>query len=120
FDRRLAAGRHRQRTRLVGAHRRRRSVRSAALGPPYHRARRPPPGGSRARRIGGVVPGQRCPFLDADGRHRTEWSGPRLMLNPLKVPVSWTDLAKRTSREVLADDCLGLAAQLAYYFFLAL
>jgi membrane protein len=42
------------------------------------------------------------------------------MLNPLKVPISWTELAKRTYREVLADDCLGLAAQLAYYFFLAL
>ncbi|MCU1382271.1 MAG: hypothetical protein JWL71_968 [Acidobacteria bacterium] len=42
------------------------------------------------------------------------------MLRALKVPVSWTELAKRTYREVLADDCLGLAAQLAYYFFLAL
>ena len=42
------------------------------------------------------------------------------MLRALKVPVSWTELARRTYREVLADDCLGLAAQLAYYFFLAL
>ena len=42
------------------------------------------------------------------------------MLRALKVPISWTELAKRTGREVLADDCLGLAAQLAYYFFLAL
>jgi membrane protein len=42
------------------------------------------------------------------------------MLRALKVPISWTDLARRTGREVLADDCLGLAAQLAYYFFLAL
>ena len=77
-------------------------------------------GGSGARRVGGVVPGERRAVLDADGRHRSEWSGPRLMLNPLKVPISWTELAKRTYREVLADDCLGLAAQLAYYFFLAL
>ncbi len=37
-----------------------------------------------------------------------------------KIPISWTELAARTYREVLADDCLGLAAQLAYYFFLAL
>jgi membrane protein len=42
------------------------------------------------------------------------------MLGALKVPLSWTELAKRTYREVLADNCLGLAAQLAYYFFLAL
>ena len=41
------------------------------------------------------------------------------MLRALKVPVSWPELARRTYREVLADDCLGLAAQLAYYFFLA-
>ena len=42
------------------------------------------------------------------------------MLRALKVSISWTELAKRTGREILADDCLGLAAQLAYYFFLAL
>ena len=42
------------------------------------------------------------------------------MLRALKVPISWPELAKRTYREVLADDCMGLAAQLAYYFFLAL
>jgi membrane protein len=42
------------------------------------------------------------------------------MLRALKVPISWTELIKRTCREVLADDCLGLAAQLAFYFFLAL
>jgi membrane protein len=42
------------------------------------------------------------------------------MLRALKVPVSWTDLATRTYREVLVDNCLGLAAELAYYFFLAL
>ena len=42
------------------------------------------------------------------------------MLRALKVPISWAELARRTSREILADDCLGLAAQLAYYSFLAL
>jgi membrane protein len=42
------------------------------------------------------------------------------MLRALRVPISWTELITRTYREVLADDCLGLAAQLAYYFFLAL
>ena len=42
------------------------------------------------------------------------------MLGSLKVPVSWGELIKRTAKEVNADDCLGLAAQLAYYFFLAL
>jgi membrane protein len=42
------------------------------------------------------------------------------MLGALKVPISWSELAKRTYAELLADNCLGLAAQLAYYFFLAL
>ena len=42
------------------------------------------------------------------------------MLAAFKVPLTWTDLGKRTANEVLADNCLGLAAQLAYYFFLAL
>jgi membrane protein len=42
------------------------------------------------------------------------------MLRALRVPVGWRELLKRTGSEVLADNCLGLAAQLAYYFFLAL
>ena len=36
------------------------------------------------------------------------------------VPLPWSELARRTWRESLDDDILGLAAQLAYYFFLAL
>jgi membrane protein len=36
------------------------------------------------------------------------------------VPQSWPELARRTWREMLDDDVLGLAAQLSYYFFLAL
>lgn len=36
------------------------------------------------------------------------------------VSVSWAELARRTWREVIADDVPGLAAQLSYYFFLAL
>jgi membrane protein len=43
-----------------------------------------------------------------------------MILQVFKVPLSWRELLKRTSGEVLADNCLGLAAQLAYYFFLAL
>ena len=42
------------------------------------------------------------------------------MLRALRIPIGWKDLAKRTAGEVMADNCLGLAAQLAYYFFLAL
>jgi membrane protein len=42
------------------------------------------------------------------------------MLQALKVPLTWPEIAKRTALEVMADNCLGLAAQLAYYFFLAL
>ena len=42
------------------------------------------------------------------------------MLQALRVPVGWRELFRRTASEVIADNCLGLAAQLAYYFFLAL
>ena len=42
------------------------------------------------------------------------------MLKALRVPIGWGELVRRTWAEVLADNCLGLAAQLAYYFFLAL
>src|SRR3954463_11090487 len=42
------------------------------------------------------------------------------MLRAFRIPIGWVDLAKRTALEVIADNCLGLAAQLAYYFFLAL
>jgi membrane protein len=43
-----------------------------------------------------------------------------LMLAGFDIPLSWGDLLKRTVKETSEDDCLGLAAQLAYYFFLAL
>lgn len=36
------------------------------------------------------------------------------------VSLSWPELGRRTWREVVDDDVLGLAAQLSYYFFLAL
>lgn len=36
------------------------------------------------------------------------------------VHISWGELVRRTFRETIDDDCLGLAAQLAYYLFLAL
>lgn len=42
------------------------------------------------------------------------------MLEHLRVPLSWGELAKRTWNEILADDLLDLAAQQAYYFFFAL
>jgi membrane protein len=38
----------------------------------------------------------------------------------LPASLTWRDLLVRTYREVVDDDVLGLAAQLAYYFFLAL
>jgi membrane protein len=42
------------------------------------------------------------------------------MLRAFRVPLTWSEILKRTAAEVMADNCLGLAAQLAYYFFLAL
>jgi membrane protein len=64
--------------------------------------------------------------MDANRRHRHP-PRPRArpltetpMLRFLKVPIGWGEVFRRTYREVMADNCLGLAAQLAYYFFLAL
>lgn len=34
--------------------------------------------------------------------------------------MSWGELVRRTVRETIDDDCLGLAAQVSYYLFLAL
>lgn len=36
-----------------------------------------------------------------------------------RAPLSWRELARRTVADTLEDDCPGLAAQLAFYFFLA-
>jgi membrane protein len=36
-----------------------------------------------------------------------------------RAPVSWTTLLRRTVAEIVDDDCAGLAAQLAFYFLLA-
>jgi membrane protein len=43
------------------------------------------------------------------------------MLTYLKVPLSWRQILRRTFNEAFFEDnCLGMAAQLAYYFFFAL
>lgn len=42
------------------------------------------------------------------------------MLGNFDIPIGWSELLKRTVKETNDDNGLGLAAQLAYYFFLAL
>ena len=42
------------------------------------------------------------------------------MFNGFRLGVSPFELIKRTAKEVIDDDCVGIAAQLAYYFALAL
>jgi membrane protein len=42
------------------------------------------------------------------------------MFAAFRIPLSWRELLTRTWREINDDNCLGLAAQLAYYFILAL
>ena len=42
------------------------------------------------------------------------------MLNAFQIPITWAELLKRTAKETSSDNVLGLAAQLAYYFLLAL
>jgi uncharacterized BrkB/YihY/UPF0761 family membrane protein len=39
---------------------------------------------------------------------------------PLDAQIGWEELIKRTVKETVADNCFGMAAQLAYYFFLSL
>src|SRR5688572_1803051 len=44
-----------------------------------------------------------------------------VMLAFLKVPLSWREIFRRTFAEAfMKDNCLGMAAQLAYYFLFAL
>src|SRR3712207_3507106 len=44
-----------------------------------------------------------------------------ILLSYLKVPLSWPELLRRTAYEAFwKDNCLAMAAQLAYYFFFAL
>jgi membrane protein len=44
-----------------------------------------------------------------------------VMLSYLKVPLTWWEIFRRTFKEAFwEDNCLGMAAQLAYYFFFAL
>jgi membrane protein len=42
------------------------------------------------------------------------------MLAYFDMAISWGELLKRTYKDAIEDDIFGLAAQLAYYFFLAL
>src|SRR6476620_477698 len=43
------------------------------------------------------------------------------MLSHLRVPLSWPQILRRTFDEAFfKDNCLGMSAQLAYYFFFAL
>jgi len=45
--------------------------------------------------------------------------GQNLMEKPLGITITWWELLKRTLSETVSDNCLGLAAQLAYYLFLS-
>ncbi|HXG86778.1 MAG TPA: YihY/virulence factor BrkB family protein [Vicinamibacterales bacterium] len=42
------------------------------------------------------------------------------MFRTFKIPITWGELISRTFKDISADNVLGLAAQLAYYFLLAL
>jgi membrane protein len=42
------------------------------------------------------------------------------MFHTFRIPLTWRDLVSRTIKESNADNALGLAAQLAYYFLFAL
>ncbi len=42
------------------------------------------------------------------------------MLRTFRIPLTWRELVTRTVKEASEDNALGLAAQLSYYFLLAL
>jgi membrane protein len=42
------------------------------------------------------------------------------MLERMKVPLSWTEIFKRSAKEFVSDNAFDLGAQQAYYFFFAL
>jgi membrane protein len=53
----------------------------------------------------------------------SQWRRPCIgpvVLMRVALPISAAELIRRTYKEFVDDDCLGLAAQLSYYFFLAL
>ena len=64
--------------------------------------------------------------MDADdgeygSRHSLALSHMALMLAYLHVPLSWREILRRTFVDAFTkDNCLGMAAQLAYYFLFAL
>jgi membrane protein len=41
------------------------------------------------------------------------------MSAPLGITIGWRELLTRTIKETVSDNCVGLSAQLAYYFFLS-
>src|SRR4029450_14033196 len=43
-----------------------------------------------------------------------------VLLAHLNVPLTWPEILKRTMRESVADNIMGMSAQLAYYFFFSL
>src|SRR4029453_6800860 len=55
--------------------------------------------------------------MNGDG---SRFASDSFMFAAFQIPLSWSELLKRTAKESSEDDVLGLAAQLAYYFFLAL
>ena len=63
-------------------------------------------------------PHDRCRQAANSHKHGSAFAFCRLVLET--VPLPWSEPVRRTWREVVDDDVLGLAAQLSYYFFLAL
>jgi len=63
--------------------------------------------------------GRGAPASDEPGRG-AEPRKRKLFFGPLRIPLPWTELARRTVREMFDDNVLDMSAQLAYYFFLAL
>jgi membrane protein len=72
------------------------------------RIKGPPYVGTQVSATIGAIPWQFC------------CSHGSVMFAAFDIPIGWGELFRRTGKATLDDDCLGLAAQLAYYFFLAL
>jgi membrane protein len=65
-------------------------------------------------------PAQEFPYRIREGAGMSVAPHLRMFSGLRKPPIAFRELLERTGKEILDDDCLGMAAQLAYYLVLAL
>src|SRR5688500_8401186 len=72
----------------------------------------------RSQRLRGIpASGTGCRWRASCG---SRVARPGWMFRTFQIPLSWTELIKRTIGQISKDNVLGLAAQLSFYLLLAL